>query len=173
MKNYFNNVTTLEELRKQYKRLVKQYHPDNGGTTEELQEINAEYNILFKKLKATADHHQKHQKQKQTANNNAYDFEIDQAIRNILNQIINLNIDIEIIGNWIWCSNCFNVKDILKGLGFRWASKKKAWYWHEEGYVKTSKKILNLDEIRSFYGSTDIKKGNQTNYNYRKVALQG
>jgi len=27
--NYFNNVETLEELRKQYKELLKRYHPDN------------------------------------------------------------------------------------------------------------------------------------------------
>ena len=39
---YFTNVRTLEELRKEYKRLVKQYHPDNGGDTETIKEINAE-----------------------------------------------------------------------------------------------------------------------------------
>ena len=26
---YFKNVETLEELRKQYKELLKKYHPDN------------------------------------------------------------------------------------------------------------------------------------------------
>ena len=31
---YFNNVNTLEELRKQYKELLKKYHPDNpNGST--------------------------------------------------------------------------------------------------------------------------------------------
>ena len=41
---YFKNVNTLEELRKQYKELLKQYHPDNAnGSTEATQEINAEY----------------------------------------------------------------------------------------------------------------------------------
>ncbi len=28
---YFKNVNTLEELRKQYKELLKIHHPDNGG----------------------------------------------------------------------------------------------------------------------------------------------
>jgi DnaJ-class molecular chaperone len=39
----------LEELRRQYKELLKKYHPDNAnGNT---QEINAEYDVLFKRLK--------------------------------------------------------------------------------------------------------------------------
>ena len=46
---YFKNVETLEELRKQYKQLLKQYHPDNpNGSTEATQQINAEYDKLFK-----------------------------------------------------------------------------------------------------------------------------
>ena len=49
---YFKNVETLEELRKQYKELLKQYHPDNpNGSTEATQAINAEYDTLFKLLK--------------------------------------------------------------------------------------------------------------------------
>ena len=41
---YFNNVSNLSELRKQYKDLLKKYHPDNAnGSTEATQEINAEY----------------------------------------------------------------------------------------------------------------------------------
>ena len=48
---YFKNVTTLEELRKQYKELLKAHHPDNGGDVAIMQEINAEYDTLFKLLK--------------------------------------------------------------------------------------------------------------------------
>ena len=49
---YFKNVETLEELRRQYKELLKQFHPDNPqGSTEATQSINAEYDKLFKVLK--------------------------------------------------------------------------------------------------------------------------
>ena len=52
MAKYFSNVNTLEELRKQYRDLLKKYHPDNvNGSTEATQEINAEYDRLFKMLK--------------------------------------------------------------------------------------------------------------------------
>lgn len=46
---YFKNVNTLEDLRKQYKELLKKFHPDNPeGSTEATQEINSEYDELFK-----------------------------------------------------------------------------------------------------------------------------
>ena len=49
---YFKNVNTLEELRKQYKELLKRFHPDcPNGSTEATQEINQEYEKLFKLLK--------------------------------------------------------------------------------------------------------------------------
>ena len=51
-KTYFKDVQTLDELRKQYRDLLKKYHPDNeNGSVEITQEINAEYERLFKILK--------------------------------------------------------------------------------------------------------------------------
>lgn len=50
MAKYFINVNTLEELRKQYKELLKKYHPDNGGSEEITKAVNAEYDKLFKVL---------------------------------------------------------------------------------------------------------------------------
>ena len=52
MSKYFKDVNTLEELRRQYRDLLKKYHPDNAnGNTQATQEINAEYDRLFKVLK--------------------------------------------------------------------------------------------------------------------------
>lgn len=48
---YFNNCKTLEELRKEYKRLVKQNHPDNGGSVDEIKIINVEYETALNNLK--------------------------------------------------------------------------------------------------------------------------
>ena len=42
---YFRNINTLEKLRKQYKELLKKYHPDNAnGSTE----VYTEQRILLK-----------------------------------------------------------------------------------------------------------------------------
>lgn len=148
---YFKNVNTLEELRKEYRRLLKQYHPDQPeGSEEATKEINSEYEKLFDTLKNS------------DTKENAwkYDRANDELFKEALQAIINLNITIEIIGSWIWCSgDTFPVKDILKTNGFSWCSKKKAWSWHDDGYKKKSRKELTLEEIRNYYGSETVKTG--------------
>ena len=50
MKNYFTNIKTVEELKKQYFALAKKYHSDiTGGSAEIMKEINNEYAELHKK----------------------------------------------------------------------------------------------------------------------------
>ena len=34
MNKWFAGVTTIEELRRRYRELLKQFHPDNGGDEE-------------------------------------------------------------------------------------------------------------------------------------------
>ena len=49
---WFNNPKSLEELKKQYKKLACKHHPDiSGGSEKDMKEINAEYDLLFSKLK--------------------------------------------------------------------------------------------------------------------------
>ena len=45
---YFRECKNLEELRKEYKKLVKANHPDNGGSAEEIKIINVEYEQAMK-----------------------------------------------------------------------------------------------------------------------------
>lgn len=157
---YFRNVETLEELRKQYKELLKIHHPDNGGSVTDMQEINAEYDRLFKILK------NKHES-KQTStdgaktdfNSNHWNYEEDKELREMLQKIIHFtDITIEICGSWIWISgNTYQYKTELKEIGFKWASQKKQWYWHSESFRKKGKKTLSMDDIRSYYGSTEVR----------------
>lgn len=48
MSKLFKNVNSFEDLKKQYKELLKANHPDNGGDVEKMQEINIEYDALFR-----------------------------------------------------------------------------------------------------------------------------
>ena len=160
---YFNNITTLEELRRQYRDLLKKYHPDNkDGSTQATQEINAEYDRLFKLLK---DRHEskstdnKGNNTKTDFNNMKYDFSEDELLRDMLQKVIHLSdITIEIIGNWIWISgNTYQYKKELKDLGFKFAGQKKSWYWHSEAFRKRSHKKLSMEDIRNYYGSTEVE----------------
>lgn len=48
MAKNFKNVKSFEDLKAQYKALLKANHPDNGGDVEKMKEINVEYDALFK-----------------------------------------------------------------------------------------------------------------------------
>ena len=47
----FSGITTLAELKKEYKRLSLIHHPDVGGSIEYMKEINRCYNLKFRKIK--------------------------------------------------------------------------------------------------------------------------
>ena len=155
----------MEDLRRQYKELLKKYHPDNPqGSTEACQEINAEYDRLFKVLKDK--HESKSDKTADSTNTkqseyskNMYDWENDKALREVLQKIINFDgIEIEIVDAWLWVSgNTYIFKDELKEIGFKWASQKKQWYFHTDAYRKRSRKSLSMDDIRNYYGSTKVQ----------------
>lgn len=144
---WFKNVTTVEELRKEYRRLLKLYHPDNeNGSVEVTQEINAEYDIVFSILS-----------EKEHADGQSYTQEENEQFKAIMKAIIGYNITIEIIGSWIWCFDCYQYKDQLKTLGFTWCSKKKAWVWHNGQYRRHHKREIPLNDIRAKYGSQTVK----------------
>ena len=48
---YFENCKTLDELKKAYKAAAMKNHPDIGGSTAEMQRINAAYEARFEELK--------------------------------------------------------------------------------------------------------------------------
>lgn len=47
MPKYFKSVKSYDDLKNQYKKLLKANHPDNGGNVETMKEINVEYDALF------------------------------------------------------------------------------------------------------------------------------
>ena len=147
MYNYFKNVTTLDELKKEYRRLAKQHHPDHGGDTATMQAINREYTELFEILKkqhnASADEYH------QTT-------ETAEEFREILAVLLGLpGLTVELCGSWLWISGeTRQHKDALKAAGCRWSSSKKMWYWrHPEDARAHYRGKRSMNEIRSKYGS--------------------
>jgi len=134
--NEFKDVTGINEAKKVYKTLAKKLHPDVGGSDEEFKILNSIYNDFIE--------HKIH-----FSNETKIDIELEKIISQILHFE---DINIELIGSWIWVSgDTKNIKDTLKELGFKWASKKKMWYYGEmKGRSHTEK---SLDEIKSKYGS--------------------
>ena len=139
--NEFSEVTGINEAKKIYKTLAKKLHPDVGGSEEEFKLLNAIYNDFIE--------------------NKIYfsnDFKIDLDLEKIISQILHFeNITIELVGSWIWLSgDTKEIKDKLKELGFKWASRKKMWYYGEMKGKSHGEK--SLDEIKDKYGSKVYKK---------------
>jgi len=145
--SYFYGFTTLEEVKKRYKELALKHHPDRGGNTAIMQQINLEYESIIK--------------------NPFYSFseksqeEQEEFIKypEIINKIIGLDgILIEIIGNWIWLSgSTYPHRQHLKDIGFFFAPKKVMWYYRPPDYKSSNKSPKTIEFIRNKYGSDFIE----------------
>ncbi|MCP4080550.1 MAG: J domain-containing protein, partial [Planctomycetaceae bacterium] len=61
---------------------------------------------------------------------------------------------VEICGVWLWITGATRQhRQALKAAGFKWASKKKAWYFRPEQFRSRSRGKSTLEEIRQKYGS--------------------
>lgn len=147
---WFNDCATLDEVKAKYKKLAKQYHPDLGGDTATMQEINKEYAFATAKAVKGAD------LSDEEAENEILSSE---AYRKAIEQIIHLDgITIELVGYWIWVTgNTYPVRATLKEAGFLFAHKKVAWYFRTAEYKVTKGSGKSLDEIRDKYGSEVLK----------------
>lgn len=145
---WFNPIpATLEELKQQYRRLALRNHPDLGGNTADMQQINDEYAVLFERLKNThrAASGETYTAKEETGEK-ANDF-ID-----IINALINLDgLIIEICGKWLWISgNTKPHRAKLKELHFRWSQNKMAWYFHYEPTAKRAAKVCHLTKSGTY-----------------------
>lgn len=158
-KRFFENIRTRQELRKAYLKLLKQYHPDNGGDPETCKALNSEYERLFQTLPETADPNQEAtEEQKKAA------ADMDQLIRETLEKIIRFEgLNIEIVGTWIWVDgNTYIYKDQLKDAGFTWSKARKKWHaapYGERIFYRNRKgqKKPAFDDIRRRYGSEFVQ----------------
>ncbi|HOY52133.1 MAG TPA: hypothetical protein PLX49_10215 [Prolixibacteraceae bacterium] len=148
---WFKNITTLDELRGEYRRLALSHHPDRGGDTRDMQEINREYDELSKLLingNATFSQGRK-----------SWEHFVSSEIREKINQVIFLQeVTIEVIGSWIWITgNTRAVKDELKARGFKFSPNKQAWYWQYGDYRKRNGKQFSMEEIRDMWGTREVE----------------
>jgi curved DNA-binding protein CbpA len=150
---YFHPIPeTLEELKKTYRKLAFEHHPDNGGDIEEMKIVNGEYSKLFDRLKNI---HVNAQGEKYTKETN----ETPEQFIHIINELIRFEgVQIEIIGSFIWVSgNTKPYKEQLKEMSFKWSSNKLSWYLAPEGYKRRNRQNYSLQDIRNMYGSKEVE----------------
>ena len=136
----FKGVEGINEAKKIYKTLAKKLHPDIGGDEESFKLLNAIYNDLIEHKIYFSN-----------------DIKIDIELEKIISLILHFeNITIELVGSWVWVSgDTKEIKEKLKEIGFKWASKKKMWYFGEMQSKNPTPK--SMEEIKSKYGSETLK----------------
>ena len=137
----FKSVEGINEAKKIYKTLAKKLHPDMvGGDEESFKLLNAVYTDLIEHKIYFSN-----------------DIKIDIELEKIISLILHFeNITIELVGSWVWVSgDTREIKEKLKELGFKWASKKKMWFYGEMKGRNPQEK--SMEEIKSKYGSETLK----------------
>ena len=161
MKWFDEGIDNLNELRTIYKKLLIKWHPDNNAddTTSIVQEINAEYDVLFKRLKNSFEGEASYKDASESVKQ-SYDFSKDKEMRAIIEKLCiyeQYGVILEICGTWLWISgNTKPFKEDFKAMGLHWAKKKCMWYIHFDDYHKFSKRTMSMDYIRDMYGSIKV-----------------
>lgn len=144
---YFRDCRTLQEVKQVYKRLALLHHPDRGGDTATMQEINLQYEAIIK--------------------DPFFGFSVQQEdvkesfikFPEIINLIISFDVEIEICGHWVWVGgNTIQYKDKLKEFGFRFSGDKKRWYWRPVEFRSHNRDPLPIEMIRQLHGSDVVNK---------------
>ncbi len=155
---HFKNVKTLAELKDQYKKLAFQNHPDRGGNTETMQEINAEYDALLKSIISNSGNDEYSTEEKKSFWESKEEHtEVERKVKEALDKIIHLEgLEIEIIGVWIWVSGDTKAhKETLKGAGFKWNKSLVKWVFI--GKKSNGRGKMTLEEMREKHGSEKVQ----------------
>ncbi len=155
-------INDLDQLKKQYFKLVKIYHPDAGGTNEQFVKLKDEYDKLRDQILKGANLSDEEKKN---------EIVIDEALQTIVDNIINIDdIIIEVIGKWIWVSSKLmgfsnSSYALLKAAGLTYAKKAGKPYMLYKGVESKSRGGMSKEAIEKKYGKTKFepRKGNRLN----------
>lgn len=150
-------IKELDDLKKQYYKLAKKYHPDAGGTTAQFQDLQKEYDKLFNAILKGSNLNADQQKN---------ETELDEAIRAFIDAIIHLEgITVEVIGKWLWVGSGIGIEFesptyyALKKAGLEYIRKAGRPYMVYKGSESRGRGKMSMDEIRAKYGSQKFEPG--------------
>lgn len=141
---------TFEVVKAAFRRAAMQYHPDrNPAGTEMMKMVNAAFDAL-KEFTGTIV------REDDTESERCYPDDVNDA----LSAVIDLaGLKIEICGAWVWVDgDTYKHKKALKEEKFRFAGKKKKWYFRPSDWKSTSRGVFAMDDIRDKYGCDHLRR---------------
>jgi hypothetical protein len=156
---YFEGLSKPSDIKAKYRKLALENHPDMGGETRIMQEINAAYLIALQAIDGTTTVVRDTETGKDVEYVYNYRQDTEQAVIDIIDQLLKLkmvDVDVYIVGVWVWVSgNTKPYKEELKGLKLRWHSKRLKWYFKPyRGRTHYSNK--SFDTLLNQYGGGRI-----------------
>ena len=139
-----SGAITPKDVKDAYRKAAMKYHPDrNPAGADMMKVVNAAYDAL------------KDFNDEIPASEETSEQDYPQALNEALNAIFGLEgLDVEICGAWVWVSGeTYKHRAVLKEAGFKFAPKKKSWYFRPENWFSASRVSYSMDDIRDKYGS--------------------
>ena len=151
---WFDGCSTVDEVKAQYRELAMAHHPDRGGSTEVMAEINEAYHAELASRQGEV-------RRDETGAEHAYYYkrEREQAAMDLIYRLLSHRLpDVEVwlIGTWVWVTGDTKpVKETLKRLGLRWHSKRECWYWKPKGSRRQRYNAkASFSDIAAAHGAT-------------------
>lgn len=149
----FKKCTTIEELKKEYNKMVFKLHPDVSGydSTIDFQNMQNEFEKYHALLKDTHKNVKGETYKKETS-------ETAKEYMDLINKLLAMGLEVEVVGCFIWVGgNTKPHKEELKALGLKWSKHKAKWYKAPKGYKRVTKKNFTYDEIKQMFGSEKME----------------
>lgn len=134
---------TIADIKKHFRELAKIYHSDYGGTDEQFRELYSEYEYLIN-----------HFIEKQYK-----DVRISEMVKALINELMFYeDMELEVVGDWLWVDTSRNNDKLLKGLGFFWSSKHSKYYYSGDTVKVTKCSSYSMQDMRNMMGNKKIGK---------------
>lgn len=177
---YFKNITTAEEIKKQFRAYCVNMHPDKGGDPEEFKAMMAEYNGIikdFEQEKKRAEEEEEARKEAEEARKEAEEErkreeeearKAAEALRDVIAKWSGKLKTVKPAGGWIEKPSAdylaavkYNIKQILKkyfpGVDFKVSLKNKTWsssaeiFWIDGPTTQQVEEVAELNLFLSHY----------------------
>lgn len=158
---------TLSEGQEMYRRLAAKHHPDVGGRTEDMQEINAEWEDLRPRLpkfcsKQAREGREQYQ-QAHAAEQAARAAQNEEAAKMAAELAKMPGLQFDVVGSWIWADCNHKYSKRLQDIGFRWSANRCKYYWHAAGdESRRNRKASYQDLYNKYDGQSYRTKSRET-----------
>ncbi len=150
---WFGSAESIEQLKGEYLTYAKKWKND----ADLMAEIREQYENLLAQFGVELNKKIEQENQSLPEDRQKEKFEASSdKFADILLKIIDFNMRIEVIGQWIWCFDSYEYKEQLKELGFWYSASKKAWVY--SGSAKKKVRSRNkMNDIRRKWGTEIVK----------------